>query len=85
MGILHNLEEQKSIHFQSCVVLKKKKSPFVHRMINLKILTGFLCFLSWRELSVLLLMGQCLFTLHFNEVETLVFVDRYKKVAVAAL
>ena len=54
MSVLHNLEEQKSIHFQSCVVLKKKKSPFVHRMISLKILTGFL---SWREFSLLFFNG----------------------------
>ena len=43
----------------------------------------FLCFLSWREFSLLFsLKGQYLFTLHFNEVETIVFVDRYNKVAV---
>ena len=44
----------------------------------------FLCFLSWRELiaSFFLLKGQYLFTLHFNEVERIAFVDRYNKVAV---
>ena len=50
-------------------------------MINPKMLT-----FSPGQFSLLFSFnGQCPFTLHFNEAETVVFVDRYNKVAVAAL
>ena len=51
-------------------------------MINPKILTFSPFFLGENLASFFLLKGQYLFTLHFNEVETIVFVDRYNKVAV---
>ena len=66
-----------NIHF-----LKKKKSRFVHRMINPKILTFSAFSLGESLASFFLLTGQYLFTLHFNEAETVVFVDRYNRVAV---
>ena len=64
---------------------KKKKSRFVHRMINPKILTFPTFSLGESLASFFLLMGQYLFTLHFYEAETVVLVDRYNKVAIAAL
>ena len=54
-------------------------------MINPKILTFSAFSLGESLASFFLLTGQYLFTLHFNEAETVVFVDRYNKVAVAAL
>ena len=54
-------------------------------MINLKILTFSPFSLAESLASFFLLTGQYLFTLRFNEAETVVFVDRYNKVVVAAL
>ena len=54
-------------------------------MINPKSLTFSAFSLEENIASFFLLTGQYLFTLHFNEAETVVFVDRYNKVAVAAL
>ena len=51
-------------------------------MINPKILTFSAFSLGESLASFFLLKGQYLFTLHFNEVETIVFVDRYNKFAV---
>ena len=55
-------------------------------MINLKILTFSTFSVGESLASFFLLTGQYLFTLHLNEAETVVvFVDRYNKVAMAAL
>ena len=70
-----------NIHF----LKKKKKSRFVHRMINPKILTFSAFSLGVSLASFFSFNGKYLFTLYFKEAETVVFVDRYNKVAIAAL
>ena len=54
-------------------------------MINPKILTFSAFSLGESLASFFSFNGKYLFTLYFNEAETVVFVDRYNKVAIAAL